>query len=278
MTDTGLVTLDSPHGFAVTVARLEGVLEDRGLTVFARIDHAVGARAAGLALRPTLVIILGDARGGTPLMQALPTLGLDLPLRMLVWEDDAGRVRLAWRDPRGVVEAHGGSAGETAGAGALAQGLSSIAAAAVGDAPLKSPLAGAARAHDKAEGVVQTQLGVGGQSFFADEPVGVGGGAGPSPHDLLAAGLGACTVMTLRLYADRKAWPLERVRVAVDHVREVDAAPPDLFRRRIDLTGPLDAAQKERLMEVAERCPVHRTLTTGARIETQAALPPEPAA
>ena len=74
--------------------------------------------------------------------------------------------------------------------------------------------------------------------------------------------------MTLRLYADRKVWPLERIHVAVDHLKEPDAMPPDLFRRRVALAGPLDADQRQRLMQIADRCPVHRTLTAGARVET----------
>ena len=127
----------------------------------------------------------------------------------------------------------------------------------------------AAAVHDNGPGRVQVEVSAGGRSFPADEPIAAGGGgAGPSPHDLLAAGLAACTAMTLRLYADRKAWPLERIDVAVDHLRQPDAAPPDLFRRQIVLTGPLDEAQRERLMQIAERCPVHRTLTAGARVET----------
>ncbi len=129
----------------------------------------------------------------------------------------------------------------------------------------------AANVRDEGSGRLQVQVSTGGQTFPADEPMEAGGGAtGPSPHDLLAAGLAACTTMTLRLYADHKAWPLAAIGVTVDHLRQPDAAPPDLFRRRIALTGPLDQAQKERLMQIADRCPVHRTLTAGSRIETEA--------
>lgn len=140
-----------------------------------------------------------------------------------------------------------------------------------GRTPPAAPHAFAAAVRDEGPGRIQAQVSTGGQTFPADEPIEVGGGAtGPSPHDLLAAGLAACTTMTLRLYADRKAWPLERIHVTVDHLREADASTPDLFRRRIALTGPLDQAQRERLMQIAEHCPVHRTLTAGARIETAA--------
>jgi putative redox protein len=272
MTAAGLVTLPSPHAFAETVARLEAALDGAGLTVFARIDHAAGARAAGLDLRPTLLLIFGDARGGTPLMQALPTAGLDLPLKMLVWREDAGAVHLAYEDPTAIAARHGGDPEGLPVVASLGKALHALAAAVVGEAPLSSPLAGAAVAHDKGPGRIQAQVSTGGQSFFTDEPVAAGGGgSGPSPHDVLAAALAACTAMTLRLYADRKAWPLERIHVAVDHAREPDAAPPDLFCRRVALAGPLDGAQRERLMQIADRCPVHRTLAAGARIETEAA-------
>ena len=138
-----------------------------------------------------------------------------------------------------------------------------------GATPPAAPHVFAAAVRDEGPGRIQAQVFTGAQTFLADEPIEVGGGAtGPSPHHLLAAGLAACTTMTLRLYADRKDWPLERIHVTVDHIREPDAAPADLFRRRIALSGPLDEAQKERLVQIAERCPVHRTLTAGARIET----------
>jgi putative redox protein len=269
--DAGLTTTASAHAFADTAARLEAALDGRGLTVFARIDHAAGARAAGLELRPTLLLIFGDARGGTALMRALPTAGLDLPLKMLVWEDDAGAVHLTYRDPASIADARGADPASLPVVSNLAKALASLTAAVVGDEPLAPPLVGDAVAHDKGPGHIQAQVSTGGQSFFTDEPMAAGGGgAGPSPHDLLAAALAACTTMTLRLYADRKAWPLERIHVAVDHLREPDAAPPDLFRRRVALGGPLDGEQRERLMQIADRCPVHRTLTAGARIEAAA--------
>ncbi len=112
---------------------------------------------------------------------------------------------------------------------------------------------------------------------LADEPMAYGGtNRGMSPYGFVAAGLGACTSMTIRMYARRKGWPLEQVRVEVSHdkVHAQDADPAadariDLFRRRITLDGPLDDAQRRRLLEIADRCPVHRTLETGARVETE---------
>jgi putative redox protein len=105
-------------------------------------------------------------------------------------------------------------------------------------------------------------------AFLMDEPVSVGGlGSGPNPYDLLSAALGGCTAMTLRLYAERKGWPLEHVEVSVLHHRaSLDAR--DLFDRTISLKGPLDDAQRTQLMSIAERCPVHRTLERGSEIRT----------
>ena len=127
-------------------------------------------------------------------------------------------------------------------------------------------------------GRYQVEVRAGGASFMADEPVASGGlGSGPNPYDLLSAALGACTAMTLRLYADRKSWPLERVKVLVDHARSGLGAR-DQFRREIRLEGPLDAAQRTRLLEIANRCPVHGTLERGADVHTTLTeLEPTPA-
>jgi putative redox protein len=105
-------------------------------------------------------------------------------------------------------------------------------------------------------------------AILIDEPVSVGGlGSGPNPYDLMSAALGACTAMTLRLYAERKGWPLRRVEVGVRHNRaSLDAR--DLFDRTIRLDGPLDEAQQRQLLAIAERCPVHRTLDRGADVRT----------
>lgn len=105
-------------------------------------------------------------------------------------------------------------------------------------------------------------------AFLADEPKAVGGlGSGPDPYGMLAGALGACTAMTIRLYADRQAWPLERVQVAVQHHR-ASLEARDLFERSIYLEGPLDEAQRTKLLEIAERCPVHKTLDRGSDIKT----------
>jgi uncharacterized protein (DUF302 family) len=87
MVAQGLVTLESSFGPQDTLSRLEAAVKAKGMTVFARIDHAAGATAAGLSLRPTEVLVFGNAKAGTPLMHAVQTIGLDLPLRALVWQD-----------------------------------------------------------------------------------------------------------------------------------------------------------------------------------------------
>jgi uncharacterized protein (DUF302 family) len=87
MAAEGLTTIRSSHGPTDTMNRLEAEVKAKGMTVFARIDHAAGATAAGLPLRPTEVLIFGNAKAGTPLMQSVQTIGIDLPLKALVWQD-----------------------------------------------------------------------------------------------------------------------------------------------------------------------------------------------
>lgn len=91
----GLTEQVSPHSFSETLARLEKAADSRGLKLFARLDHAAAAKEAGLTLRPTTVLVIGNPKGGTGLMQAQPTLAIDLPLKVLVWQADDGKVRVA---------------------------------------------------------------------------------------------------------------------------------------------------------------------------------------
>jgi putative redox protein len=119
-------------------------------------------------------------------------------------------------------------------------------------------------------GKFQVAIRCGAHELIADEPVSVGGlDSGLSPYELVAAGLAACTVMTMRLYADRKGLPLERAHAAVRHDKVPGMAPPDRFTRTIALDGPLDDAQREKLVEIADRCPVDLTLVRGADVQTR---------
>jgi putative redox protein len=112
--------------------------------------------------------------------------------------------------------------------------------------------------------------------FTADEPADLGGSeAGPTPYALVAAGLAACTAMTVRMYAARKAWPLARVQVRVEHSKAAGRTPQDIFRRELAIEGELDVEQRARLLEIAGKCPVHRTLEGGSTIETAAVEPDE---
>lgn len=127
---------------------------------------------------------------------------------------------------------------------------------------------------------LRQQIDAGPHTFFADEPADVGGDdAGPDPYELLLSALGACTSMTLLMYARRKGLPLEGVEVRLSHTRqhlrdceECDERPAllDIITRRITLRGALDEQQRARLLEIARRCPVHRTLE--GQIEVRDAL------
>lgn len=135
--------------------------------------------------------------------------------------------------------------------------------------PESTPPLQGLRVEETGAGKFQVRITTASGDFLADEPASVGGlGSGPTPYDLLGAGLGACTAMTCRLYADRKGWPLDRVVVEVGHVAKTPSTP-DHFERKIGFVGGLDDGQLARLMEIADRCPVHRTLTESATISTE---------
>jgi uncharacterized protein (DUF302 family) len=127
MSQNTIVTTASAHGFAETLSRLHVELHARGMTIFAIIDHAAGAAEAGMTLRPTTVTIFGNPRAGTPLMQVRQTIGLDLPLKMLVFEDDEAKAWISYEDPAAPARRHDIDpalppvAAMTAGLAALAQ-------------------------------------------------------------------------------------------------------------------------------------------------------------
>lgn len=103
----GLVAVKSPYTAVETMNRLEATVKERGLNVFARIDHAAGAARVGKTLRPTELLIFGNPQGGTPLMECAQTAGIDLPLKALVWQDEAAQVWLGYNDPAFLGQRHG---------------------------------------------------------------------------------------------------------------------------------------------------------------------------
>jgi len=130
MSVDGLTTVRSGRGPAETLVRLEAEVEQRGLTLFAHVDHAGGAAAAGLELRPTDLLIFGNAKGGTPLMQSEQTIGIDLPLKFLVWQDADAATWVSYEDPAWLAQRHGIGSERAATVSALAAALEAIAAAA----------------------------------------------------------------------------------------------------------------------------------------------------
>jgi len=140
---------------------------------------------------------------------------------------------------------------------------------------------GTVSVQEAGEGPFTQRIFAGNHSLRADEPKDVGGlDSGPGPYDLLLAGLGACTSMTLRMYADRKGWPLDRVSVSLAHDKihaqdcadcETKAGRVDRIMRRLTVTGALDPDQRAKLLEIADKCPVHRTLTSEVSIVTEMA-------
>ncbi len=111
MEPDGLTRWMSSFDQAVTMEKLHEAVVEQGMTIVAQIDHAAAAAAAGLELRPTVVLLFGNALAGTPLMQAAPTVGIDLPLKALVWTDEEGATWLAYNDPSWLAARHGARAG-----------------------------------------------------------------------------------------------------------------------------------------------------------------------
>src|SRR5437867_10164601 len=107
MNMSGLTTIRSHFDHKETLNRLDAAIKAQGMTVFARIDHAAGAAEAGLTLAPTELIVFGNARGGTPLMQSVQTVGVDLPLKALVWKDATGKTWLSYNEPSWIARRHG---------------------------------------------------------------------------------------------------------------------------------------------------------------------------
>lgn len=105
--DNGIVSVKSAHSVSATLDKLEAVLKDKGMNIFARIDHSAGAKKAGMEIRDTQLLIFGNPKVGTPLMQCSQTTALDLPQKALAWQDDAGQVWLSYNDPAYLDQRHG---------------------------------------------------------------------------------------------------------------------------------------------------------------------------
>jgi uncharacterized protein (DUF302 family) len=130
MVAQGLTTIPSSYGPKDTMNRLAAAVEAKGMTVFARIDHAAGATAVGLSLRPTEVLIFGNAKAGTPLMHSVQTIAIDLPLKALVWQDGSNNTWLSYNDPAWLAQRHGLGGETEAAVGIMAGTLDALAKAA----------------------------------------------------------------------------------------------------------------------------------------------------
>jgi uncharacterized protein (DUF302 family) len=127
----GLITIESNHTVKDTIDRVAASLAAKDITLFARIDHAAGAASVGMPLRPTELLIFGNPKAGTPLMQSRQSIGIDLPLKMLGWQDQAGKVWLSYNDVGWLARRHGLDADGAPAIDALARFLADLAAAAV---------------------------------------------------------------------------------------------------------------------------------------------------
>jgi uncharacterized protein (DUF302 family) len=105
--DTGITRISSQHSVTTTLERLESLLKEKGVMIFARIDFSGDAGRAGLTMRPEQMLLFGNPKAGTPLMQSVPAAGLDLPLKALVWQDANGQTQVAYNDPQYIIRRHG---------------------------------------------------------------------------------------------------------------------------------------------------------------------------
>jgi uncharacterized protein (DUF302 family) len=126
----GLITIQSHYGPKETMQRLEAAVSAKGSTVFAHIDHSAQAAQVNLSLPPTYLLIFGNPKGGTPLMRSNRTIGIDLPLKALVWQDEKGATWLSYNDPEWIVQRHGGAPGTEDTVGAISAALKALAASA----------------------------------------------------------------------------------------------------------------------------------------------------
>ena len=134
MTPEGMTIVASRYPPDETAERVVAAVAARGMAVMARVDHAGAAAKVGLTLRPTQVLMFGNPRAGTPLMQAAQTIGIDLPLKVLIWQDADGRTWVGYNDPHWIVARHGAAIGGDPIVGTMTQGLAAIAKEATGAA------------------------------------------------------------------------------------------------------------------------------------------------
>jgi uncharacterized protein (DUF302 family) len=126
MADNGLITVRSNFSVSQTITRLITAVTSKGMTIFAVVDHGDGAAIADMSLRPTQLVLFGNPKGGTPLMQDNQTAGIDLPLKALAWEDADGKVWLTYNDPAWIAQRHDLGAASAAALNAMAAGLSVV--------------------------------------------------------------------------------------------------------------------------------------------------------
>ena len=206
-----------------------------------------------------------------------PLLLLHAPLDRTVDIENATRIFLAARHPKSFVSLDDADhlLSQREDAEQVAHLIATWAARYLPEPPAGHPVAADAEAEETGLGKFQLALRSGGSHWLADEPATVGGlGSGPTPYNLLSSALAACTTMTLRHYADSKGWPVTRIRTAVSHRKDKAASPPDVFSRRVSMDGAITEAQRAQLLDMAQRCPVHRTLGEGARFEPVEGEPP----
>ena len=126
MIPDGLIVRESRHDPHETAERLAAAVTAHGMAVMARVDHAAAAAKVGLSLRPTEVLIFGNPKGGTPLMQVVQTIGIDLPLKALVWQDEAGKTWVGYNDPHWIATRHGAAIGGDAALAAMTKALAAV--------------------------------------------------------------------------------------------------------------------------------------------------------
>jgi putative redox protein len=204
-----------------------------------------------------------------------PLLVMHSPLDSVVGIEDASRIFLAARHPKSFISLdqadHLLRKAEDANyvANMIAAWACRYLPPLVADVPQMEIARGISASETRA-GKLQVEIRSGDYRLLADEPASVGGlGSGMSPYELVAAGLAACTLMTMRLYADRHELPLERAHAAVEHMKMPGMEPADRFTRTITLDGPLDESQREKILAIGDRCPVDLTLMRGSDVRTR---------